>query len=117
MNTEQAVHEDGRVVSGAQKRRLKRYTRQERQALLQAYDEGNEPQSDFCASRGINLGTFKGWLTKRTKSPGMGFAKVELPLGMPAPVEITLRSGVRVGIRHQGSQDELIALIRGVAGC
>ena len=117
MNTEQLVQEDGRVAGGVRERRLKRYTAQERTEILHAYDASDEAQNDFCAVRGINLGTFKGWLSKRAKRPGMGFAQVEIPVTMPAPVEIILRSGVRVGIRHQGSSEELIALIRGVAGC
>ncbi len=117
MNTEQTVQEDGHIGSGVQKRRLRRYTLQDRKALLTAYDGSNERQADFCATRGINLGTFKGWLSKRAKRPGMGFAQVEIPVAMPAPVEIILRSGVRVCIRHQGSREELIALVRGVSGC
>ena len=36
--------------------------------------------------------------------------------GLPATVEVLLPNGTRVGIRHQGRQDELVALVRGVAG-
>ena len=72
----------------------------------------------FCERRGINLGTFHGW-GKRTR--GMlqrpRFAEVEVATGAPAAVEVLLPNGVRVGIRHQGGREDLVALVRGVAGC
>ena len=73
----------------------------------------------FCAQRGINLGTFYGWgksgaaVVKRRA----GFAEVELGGTMQAAVEVLLPNGARIGIRHQGRQDALVALVRGVAGC
>ena len=44
------------------------------------------------------------------------FAKVDVPASPPAAAEILLPNGVRVGIRHEGKESELIALVRGVAG-
>jgi hypothetical protein len=32
-------------------------------------------------------------------------------------VEVLLPTGARVGIRHQGRREDLVALIRGVSGC
>jgi hypothetical protein len=34
-----------------------------------------------------------------------------------AAIEILLPNGSRIGIRHQGKRDDLVALVRGVAGC
>ena len=73
----------------------------------------------FCAQRGINLGTFHGWRKRQSHAVVRrpAFAEVEL-CGYPqAAVEVLLPNGARVGIRHQGGRDELVALVRGVAGC
>jgi hypothetical protein len=32
-------------------------------------------------------------------------------------VEVLLPNGVRVGITHQGKREELVALVRDLAGC
>lgn len=117
MNTEQHTHEDGRAIAGVRKRRLTRYSKQERTALLREYDQGNESQKDFCAAREVNLGTFKGWLQKRAKGAPVAFAQVEVALPRRAAIEIVLTNGVRIVIDPQGEQSELISLIRGVAGC
>ena len=71
----------------------------------------------FCAQRQIKLHTFYAWAkrklpTKRTPR----FAQVEIPVCAQAAVEVLLPNGARIGIRHQGRRDELISLIRGVAG-
>lgn len=72
----------------------------------------------FCEGHGINLGTFHGW-GKRTRGlmPPPRFAEVEIATYAPAALEVLLPNGVRIGIRHQGSREELVALVRGVAGC
>lgn len=74
----------------------------------------------FCAQRGINLGTYYGWEKRRLpvkRQPA--FAEVELPPAFPTAceIEVLLPTGARVGIRHQGRRDDLVALIRGVSGC
>lgn len=117
MNTEQQVQESGHAHGGVRKRRLRRYSKAKRQALLDAFDQNNESQKDFCAARDINLGTFKGWLRRRAKRSGPGFAQIEVSLPRRAAIEIVLTNGVRIGIDPQGEQSELISLIRGVAGC
>lgn len=45
------------------------------------------------------------------------FAQVELPACTQAAVEVLLVNGTRIGIRHQGKREDLVALVRGVAGC
>ena len=117
MNTEDQVQEVGPADEAVQKRRVTRYTARERAELLKAYDESGEGQDAFCVARRVNAGTFKGWLSKRGKRSTPGFAKMEIPVGGAAPIEILLGNGVRVGLQHQGSREELVALIRGVAGC
>ena len=71
----------------------------------------------FCERQGINLGTFHGWGKKKT---GMtrrpAFAEVEVAR-CAAAVEVLLPNGARIGIRHQGRREDLVALVRGVAGC
>ncbi len=71
----------------------------------------------FCAQRRISLGTFYGWARRKlpVKRPA-AFAQVEVTGCMQAAVEVLLPNGARVGIRHQGRRDELVSLVRGVAG-
>jgi hypothetical protein len=45
------------------------------------------------------------------------FAEVEVAACTQAAVEVLLPNGTRVGIRHQGCREDLVALVRGVAGC
>ena len=72
----------------------------------------------FCERQGINLWTFHRW-SKERRSAGrrLAFAEVEVAACPPAAVEVLLPNGARVGIRHPGKRDDLVALIRGVAGC
>jgi len=72
----------------------------------------------FCQRHGINLGTFHGWSRKRQPAERrLTFAQVEVAACTEAAVEVLLPNGARVGIRHQGKREELVALIRGVVGC
>ena len=72
----------------------------------------------FCAQRQINLGTFYGWAkTGCAKEHLPAFAQVDVAAYTQAAVEVLLVNGTRIGIRHLGQRDELVALIRGVAGC
>ena len=73
----------------------------------------------FCGERGINLGTFHGWgqRPRRSLMRKPTFAEVEVRGYTQAAVEVLLPNGARVGIRHEGKQDDLVALVRGVAGC
>ena len=71
----------------------------------------------FCAQRQIGLHTFCGWAKKRrpTEQPP-SFAQAEILACTQAAAEVLLPNGARGGIRHQGRRDELVSLIRGVAG-
>ena len=73
----------------------------------------------FCEREGIELWTFYRWTSKpRTlmRRPRLAEVEVRVPR-LTAAVEVLLPNGARVGIRHEGRRDELVALVRGVAGC
>jgi len=107
MNTEEAAPE---------RRVLKRYSAEDRERLIQEYQASGLGRREFCEQHGVNVTTFHGWFKKRRKKTAK-FAEVKLAVANAEPIELTLTNGVRVGIRHQGTQEELVALIRGVAGC
>ena len=73
----------------------------------------------FCEREGINPWTLYEWRKKKAlamqRQPR--FAEVEVAPCLAAAVEVLLPNGARVGIRHQGKRDDLVALVRGVAGC
>jgi transposase-like protein len=104
------IRSDGRRV---------RRTREERERLVQEQTQSGESRAEFCRKRGIKLGTFYTWQKSGRRSAlTPRFAEVELPrLHNLTAVEVLLGNGARVGIRHGGSQQELISLVRGVAGC
>ena len=80
--------------------------------------QSGQTKTAFCRRHGINLGTFHGWRMRRlpvARKPS--FAQVEVAAFTPAAVEVLLPNGARVGIRHHGGREDLVALIRGVAGC
>ncbi|WP_295450859.1 hypothetical protein [uncultured Thiodictyon sp.] len=100
-----------------------RFTAEERHRLIQEHAASGLTKKAFCARRRIKLTTFYAWAQRAhtavaTRSPA--FAQVEVcassPATSPAAVEVLLPNGARIGIRHQGKSQELIALIRGVAG-
>jgi hypothetical protein len=101
----------GRVLRGAE----------QRWELVAAFRSSGQSQAAFCRDRGVNAQTFNGWLRQAAAKP-MAFAQVEVvrtadrAADAPASVEVLLPNGARIGIRHQGRRDELVALIRGVAG-
>ena len=102
----------GRVLRNAEQRR----------ELVAAFRSSGRSQAAFCRERGVNAQTFNGWL-RQARVPTPAFAQVELtpaverpPEQSPAAVEVLLPNGARIGIRHQGRRDELVALVRGVAG-
>lgn len=95
-----------------------RYSAGDRERLIKEHAESGLTKKAFCKEHGIKLGTFYEWAKKRKKSlPAKAlFAEVDVPLGACA-VEVLLPNGARVGIRHTGSRNELVSLVRGVAGC
>lgn len=79
-------------------------------------EEFRKSQVAFCEERSIKLTTFKGWFYK--KEPGeTHFAEVTVAMPDAVPVEVVFPSGVRASIRRAGSREELIGLVRGLAGC
>jgi transposase-like protein len=120
MNTDQATA-SGRAPEGAtdKRRRLTRYTTQERERLLREYAASGETRQDFCAKRGIITTTFHGWFKRARKVPSPSLVEVTLPPVPKAtpPIAIRYPNGVVVEIHFHGAHDALIAFIRGVAGC
>jgi transposase-like protein len=98
-------------------RRLTRYSAEDRERLIREQAESGLTKKAFCERHGINRGTFLGWRRYKTAVKKPVFAKVAVVAPQPAAVEVLLPNGVRIGIRHQGKQDELVSLVRGVAGC
>jgi len=95
-----------------------RYSAEDRVKLIKEHAESGLTKKEFCKEHGINLGTFYAWAKKRKKNlpATVQFAEVDVPV-MPSAVEVLLPNGARVGIRHTGSRNELVSLVRGVAGC
>jgi transposase-like protein len=119
MNTkEQQTDKRGRV----------RRTAEQRRELIEEYEASGLGKAEFCRQRGVNFATFCHWFTTkkrrrnggtRAASPTPRFAEIAVvqPTVEPAAIEILLPNGSRVGIRHHGRSEELVALVRGVAGC
>lgn len=106
-----------------ERRVKKRYSAEDRERLIEGYKASDQTKKAFCAERGVNLGTFHGWFKrakqkrKEVKSSKPAFREVELPVPAPCPVEIILPGGARICLSNTGTPEELIKLIRGVAGC
>ena len=103
-----------------QKRRvLARYSAEDRERLIREQAESGLTKKAFCKERGIELGTFYGWSKRHRRSlpAKAGFAEVAVLPATEAAIEVLLPNGARVGIRHQGKRDDLVSLVRGVAGC
>jgi len=89
----------------------------DREVLIREQRESGQTKKLFCKERGIVLQTFYGWTKRRRYTSRPAFAQVEVAAPIQAAVEVMLPNGVRIGIRHQGKREELVSLIRGVAGC
>jgi hypothetical protein len=102
-----------------QRRRvLRRYGAADWERLIRAQAQSGLTIKAFCEREGIKPWTFYGWTRKRRAiEPRPRFAEVDVAPCMAAAVEVLLPNGTRIGIRHQGKRDELVALVRGVAGC
>jgi hypothetical protein len=105
------------------RRRVRRDTA-ERERLIQEQAASGLTKKAFCARRRINRATFYAWAKQErammVRPPA--FAQVEVvpqcdpAATTPVAVEVLLPNGTRIGIRQQGRRDELVALVRGVAG-
>ena len=101
------------------RRVVTRYSEADRERLIGEQASSGVTKTAFCAQRGINLSTFHGWAKRRKgrKEREPVFAQGQLVLSAEAAdVEVLLPNGVRVSIRHAGQCEELVSLIRGVAG-
>jgi transposase-like protein len=110
MNGEQPTQER-RVVT--------QYSAEDRERLIREQAKSGLCKKEFCAQHGINLGTFYGWgkLRKRGKSSKPKFVKVNVPAPRQSPIEVELSNGTHVRICAHGKREDLVALIRGIAGC
>ena len=101
-----------------------RRSAEDRTSLIDEQARSGLTKKAFCTRRQINLATFYAWTkpSRAITARPPAFAQVEVvpqvdpTANAPAAVEVLLPNGARVGIRHQGRRDELVALIRGVAG-
>jgi hypothetical protein len=96
---------------------LKRKSAEERKQLLREFEGSGKSQQEFCDERGIKLATFKSWYYEKKAAAEPGFAEVAVAMSEAGSVEVIFPSGVRVSIRGAGSREELVWLVRGVAGC
>jgi hypothetical protein len=95
-----------------------RYSAGGREQLIREHAQSGLTKKEFCARQQINLNTFYTWSGRKSSSDtSPKFAQVELAASSQASVEVLLVNGTRIGIRHHGKREELVALIRGVAGC
>ena len=100
-------------------------TAEQRRELIDEWKASGLGKAAFCRQRGVNLATFCHWFGRKKKRRRKGaaqapkFAEVAVvqPTVEQAAIEILLPNGSRIGIRHQGKRDDLVALVRGVAGC
>ena len=99
------------------RRSPRRYSAEDRERLIREQAESGQTKKAFCAERGIALQTFYGWSKREDLPAKRRFAQVELAAPTQAVVEVLLPNGARIGIHHQGRRDDLVALVRGVAGC
>ena len=104
--------------SAGGRRVVTQYSDDDRKRLVKEQAQSGLTKKAFCERRGINLGTFHGWSKHRQalkRKPA--FAQVDVATSTEAAVEVLLPNGARIGIRHHGKRDDLVALVRGVAGC
>lgn len=96
-----------------------RYSAADRERLIHEQATSGLSKNAFCAQRQIKPATFYRWTVPRCTAvvrKSVAFAQVEVTGTPPAAVEVLPPNGVRVGIRQEGGRQELVALIRGVAG-
>jgi len=100
------------------RRVLKRYSAEDRGRLIKEFQASGQNRREFCEQHGVNLTTFHGWFKKQRRATrSKKFVEVNVSAQRGAPIEVQLANGTSVGIRPHGTQEDLIALIRGIAGC
>lgn len=96
-----------------------RHSAEDREKLIREQAQSGMTKRAFCAQRHIRLGTFYAWKRHKQVIAAVrpsAFAQVEIAACSQAEVEVMLPNGARIGIRQQWQRNELVALIRGVAG-
>jgi transposase-like protein len=103
--------------AGAGKRKIKRYSAQDRARLISQYEASGQTGKAFSEEHGISSKTFYGWLKQARKSRQL-FAEVKCHPPQPVrDIEIRFANGVVVSVPAQGTGASVSALVRGIAGC
>ena len=95
---------------------LKRKSAEERKQLLREFEGSGKSQQEFCDDRGIKLTTFKSWHYEKKAAAEPGFAEVAVGMPNAGAVEVIFPSRVCVRTRGARSREELLGLVRGLAG-
>lgn len=104
-----------RTTAGRRPNRHQRRSQAEREELVAEYRQSGKSPGDYCHAKGICVGTFYNWL--KLHPPRPVFREVELPLREVAAIEVVWPNGVRARLPIQGGREEVVALVRGLAGC
>jgi hypothetical protein len=76
-----------------------RRSRGEWTAIIEEFEESGEPHEAFCAERGLNIGSFRGWLYRlRRATSGPSTSVALLPVQVTTPVLPRVPSGIVVAV-------------------
>ena len=96
---------------------------EERKLLLDECVKSGKTKREFCRERGINIGTFYGWIKQAKQKRKITavkhkpkFHEISVPVAVAPAVEIIMPGGARVCLRGSGKTDDLAKLIRGIVG-
>ena len=94
----------------------KRYSKEEREELLQLFGESGYSASRFCKEMGICYGTLKRWLSYRP--PLFDLLEVASPVAIEsAALRVLLPNGIRCEIPRGFGRGEAADLIRELKAC
>ncbi len=100
--------------TGAGKRKIRRYSAQERARLIRKFERSGKTGKDFSAEHGVSSKTFYGWL-KQARKRRQRFAEVKCRAPQPvAEIEIRFANGVVVSVPTSGTTESVAALVRGI---
>lgn len=92
----------------------KRYSKEEREELLQLFGQSGYSASRFCKEMGICYRTLKRWLSKQ--SPRFDLVEVANPIESSA-LRVLLPNGIRCEIPSGFGRGEAADLIRELKAC
>ena len=103
----------------------RRFTREERTAILDKFAQSGMTQQAFASSEGLNLGTFRGWLyrsrnqDKVEHAEDLRFVELKLPLPLSSPGRVTLLIGdaLRLELNELPPVDYLFSLVEALDRC